>query len=469
MLKKSFVSLSFASSKKIQVLQLTSSRKSVKKHISVDLPEGLIHNLKVASEEALAKVIKEVWKKAGFKEKAVGIIIPESSTFSKILTFPKLAHQELDEAIRWQAYEYLPHQPENWILDWKIIKEEKNEIHILIVAILKEALRGYVRAAHLAGLFPLVVETPSLSLVRLAGEGEKGGLVIYGGISQAIILIFVGQSIIGSSVVGVENQDEILQTTSRMLKHYKDVSVERIVIGGPKISKEVATNLQTTLGKQVSWIKSVVGGIEANAFQEYIIPISLQLKDPAEPADETTVNLLPPELVKKYEREKLQHQIWILSLFVTLVVWISFFTTFGVYLFLGQQITSIKKEDVLDKIPPEKAQYITQVGEINEVADKVLVISDVSVSPQVIFNAISDAKPEEVSIVRYRINMESGSIEILGISATRQALIAFKQKLEENKGFSLVQIPISSFEQESNLEYSMVFSYLPISGIKIRR
>ena len=443
-------------------MQLNSSKKSVKKFASVDLPEGLVRNMRVVNEEALGTIIKEVWKKVGLKEKSIGIVVPESSTFTKLLKLPKLPHGELDEAVRWQVYEYLPYKPEELILDWKLIRATKEGLEILVVAIIKEVLQGYVRSAHRAGLFPLVVETPSLSLVRLAGGENRENLVLYESFGEVIILASHGASIIASSVVSIQDHDEVVKIAARMLKHYKKTDIERIVIGGPKMNQEIAKKIQTSLGKPVSWVKQFIEGLDAAQFQEYLIPISLQLKDPAEPADQTTVNLLPPTLVKKYEGEKLKQRIWSLSLFLTLGVWISFFTALGVYIFLGQQITIIKEEDVLANIPPEKAEFIAQIKDINDISKKVFSINKVSITPQVVFNLISETKPEGISISRYRVDLESGAIQLIGMSSTRQALIAFKQALEESNDLSLVQIPISTFEKESNLEFSMDFSYLPI-------
>jgi len=466
MLKKSFVSISFATPSKIQVVKLTSNKKSVQKHFSVDLPEGIIVNLKVVNEEALGKILKEVWKKVGLREKSVGIIIPESSTYTKLLTLPKLPSAELDEAVRWQAYEYLPHKKDDLILDWKIINEQNEEIKVLVVAVLKEVLGGYVRSAHFADLFPLVVETPSLSLVRFSDEKELGSLFIHESDGIAIIIISQGQSIAGSSSLKGDNQEEILKVAYQMIKHYKEVPVERVVVGGSNITSELVDKLKQTLGIEPVFIKQAVTGVDASLFQEYMIPISLQLKDPEEPADETTVNLLPLELVKKYEREKIKHQIWSLSLFVSLSVWISFFTTLGVYLFIGMQIKSIRQEDVLKQIPPEKAEYISQVEEINKISTKVLSVTFSQVYPETIINAISEARPIGVNILRYRISLETGAIELIGNSQTRELLIDFKDNLEENIDFSLVHIPISSFEKESNLDYVADFSYLPIAGVK---
>ena len=466
MLKKSFVSISFATPLKIQVVQLSSSKKSVQKRISLDLPEGLIVDMKVVNEEALAKILKEIWKKVGLREKSVGIIIPESSTYTKLLTLPMLPISELDEAVRWQAYEYLPHNKDDLILDWKIVKEEEGELKVLVVAVLKEVLGGYVRSAHLAGLFPLVVETPALSLVRFSESKETGFLFIYESEGSAIIIISQGQGIVGSSSLILNNQDEVIKVAAQMVKHYKEVVVEEILVGGASINSAVAESLKKSLGKEVLFIKPPVGGVDANAFQEYMIPISLLLKDPTEPADETTVNLLPLELVKKYESEKVKHQIWSLTLFVSLIVWISFFTALGVYLFLGMQLASISQEEVLRQIPPEKAEYISQVEEINKISTKVLSVTSARVYPETIINAISKARPPGVNILRYRINMETGSIELIGNSQTRELLIEFKDSLEENIDFTLVHIPISSFEKESDLEYVANFSYLPIAGVR---
>jgi len=466
MLKKSFVSISFATPLKIQVVQLSSSKKSVQKRISLDLPEGLIVDMKVVNEEALAKILKEIWKKVGLREKSVGIIIPESSTYTKLLTLPMLPISELDEAVRWQAYEYLPHNKDDLILDWKIVKEEEGELKVLVVAVLKEVLGGYVRSAHLAGLFPLVVETPALSLVRFSESKETGFLFIHESEGSAIIIISQGQGIVGSSSLILNNQDEVIKVAAQMVKHYKEVVVEEILVGGASINSAVAESLKKSLGKEVLFIKPPVGGVDANAFQEYMIPISLLLKDPTEPADETTVNLLPLELVKKYESEKVKHQIWSLTLFVSLIVWISFFTALGVYLFLGMQLASISQEEVLRQIPPEKAEYISQVEEINKISTKVLSVTSARVYPETIINAISKARPPGVNILRYRINMETGSIELIGNSQTRELLIEFKDSLEENIDFTLVHIPISSFEKESDLEYVANFSYLPIAGVR---
>jgi hypothetical protein len=148
------------------------------------------------------------------------------------------------------------------------------------------------------------------------------------------------------------------------------------------------------------------------------------------------------------------------------VVWISFFSSLGVYFFLSQQIDSITKTSVIQRIPPEKAKLIDQIREINEIAQKVEYIAGVSISPEAILNEIYLAKPSGVDISEYSLDLQGGNIQLKGTSVTRGELLEFKQTIEESDNYSLVTIPISSFEKERDLTFQMSFRYLPLISNK---
>src|SRR3990170_5345127 len=243
MTKKSFVSLSFCSQKKLQVLQLDAKKKKVLKATTIEIPVGLIENFRVVDEVALAKILKGTWKKIGLKEKSVAIVVPELSTFTKILSLPKLEFSELDEAVRWQIVDFLPRKAKEIVVDWKIIEETDAGTQALVVSIAKDILQGYVRSAGLAGLFPLAVETPSLSIARIAGSQDKGRLIFYENFGLVHLMIAQGEKIIGSSVVDASEAEEVVRVSQRMLRHYTEVSVDEIVIGGPQINKNLINNL----------------------------------------------------------------------------------------------------------------------------------------------------------------------------------------------------------------------------------
>jgi hypothetical protein len=467
MFKESFVSLSF-SSDKLQVLRLNSAKTKVVKLASIGLPKGQIENFRVQDKIALAQTLKNVWAKLGLKEKAVVIVVPEFSTFTQLLLLPKLDYDELDEAVRWQAQDFLPAKPEDMVMDWKIVKKQDGGFQILAVAMDKEILKGYVDSAVLAGLFPLAVETPSLSLVRISNQAPTGKLILYNNFGEGILIIAQGEKIFGSSVVPFDNHDEVVRTAGKIVGHYKGVKVEKILIGGPGVGKELLARLEKELGRKVEWIKPSLQGLSEKDIQEYLIPISLQRKELAAPSDENTVNLLPVELVKRYENAKLKHQAWSLTLLVTLIVWFSFLSTLGFFLFMAQEIKSMKAASVTQRISPEKAEIINRIGEINTISDKVIKIVSASVPPQVVFNAVSRAKPVGVTLLGYKVDLERGKILLSGISSDRQTLIDFKQNLEEIDDFSLVQIPLSSLESVRDLNFTLAFTYLPAVSKKTK-
>jgi hypothetical protein len=303
--KKSFISICFYSSK-LQVLQLDNKKNGVEKFASINLPKGLISNYKVRDKASLAKIVGGVWKQLGLPDKSVGLVVPEFSTFTKSVSLPKLEVKELDEAVRWQAHEFLP-SSRDIVMDWKIYKKADKVYHIMVVAISEDVLSGYVDAVSLAGLYPLVVETPSLSLVRISDGNPTGKLAIYANYGEAILAISYGEEIIGSSVIASINQDEILRTAFQMLSHYREIEVKRIEVGGPEISKKLFSDLQTKLGRKVGWIKPGIVGMSSQQVQDFLIPISLQMKDPAEPANETTINLLPPKWAKQYQSKRFKN------------------------------------------------------------------------------------------------------------------------------------------------------------------
>lgn len=467
MANKSFVSLSF-STNKLQILQLHHSKKKVGKFATIDLPNGLILNHKVQDKRALAVILKNVWKKLKIKEKSVGIVVPEFSTFIKLLTLPKLASSELDEAVAWQAHDFLPSKMETMSMDWKIVKRFGESYHILLMAMEREVLAGYVDATGLAGLFPLVVEPPSLSLVRVSGNNDSVKLIIYEYFDELILVIAEGSKVLGSSVVASNDRDEVVKTASIITEHYisnnsafsDKTQLDKILVGGIGLDQNLIGRLQDSLQKPVHRLDLKVEGLSQEDFQKYLIPISLQFKEPTDPSDENTINLLPKSVVEKYENKRLSLRIWSLLMVTTFVVWSSFLSVMGSYVFLLQQI-NIYKPQVATRLSTisKTKDAREQIKKINAVAEKTVKVSAVFKSPNVIFNFIQEARPGGITILKYDMDLDVGEISLLGKAATRGDLIDFKQTLEKNDEFSHIVIPISSFEVESDLDFRMSLLY----------
>ena len=465
MLKKSFISI-FFTSKKLQVMKLNSQKNTVETFAAFDIPDKLIIDCKIQDKTMMVNLLADIWNKLGLEEKSVGIILPEFSTFSKSIQLPKLSIKELDEAARWKFRDFWPSEGNKMIMDWKIVKETKDNYEILIVSITKDILMGFVDAAGNAGLFPLVVETPSLSLVRISDGNSSGKLVIYINFNEVILTLAKGKEILGSSVLGSLDPNNIVWTAQQMLKHYKTVQIKRIEIGGLQISQELIDNLSQTLKLPINWIQKDIIGLSVQQVQEYLIPLSLQFKDPAEPINETTINLLPLKWVNHYQGKKLKLQIWGLMLGCSITIWLCLLSVLGVFFFLDSQVKKYQQIDASQNLvlPSDVNE---QIQNANQTAAKVLKITDIAKSPQEVISWISKAKVFGIKIDEYDLDFDTGKGLVRGIAENRQALIDFKQNFEENENLTKAAIPIQILEKEKNLEFEVVFNFLPSSSKRI--
>jgi Tfp pilus assembly PilM family ATPase len=232
MFKKSFVSIFFLP-RKILAVQLSANKKRVIKKGEIDLPEGVIVNYKIADPKECAAHLKKIWSKFGFKEKTVGLVIPEFSTFTKLLGLPKLSVLELDEAIRWQVQEFLPGALEEMITDWQIVDRRKDGFDVLLVAVPKEVMEGYLTVCEIVGLFPQAIEIPSLALLRATNDSvEKGRLIVYRDFAETTIVLAAGNKIYASMVIHSTDDAEITNRSLKAIERFDQVKVEQLYLGG---------------------------------------------------------------------------------------------------------------------------------------------------------------------------------------------------------------------------------------------
>jgi Tfp pilus assembly protein PilN len=456
MLKKNFVSLVF-STDKLQVLKLNSNKKRVEKYLTVDIPEGLIVNHKVQDVDVLAKLINQVWKKAGVKEKTVGLVVPEFSTFIKTLNMPLLNVEELDEAISWQAHDYLPKSPDSMTMDWRIARKGEDEVQVLLIAMEKKLLEGYVEAVGKAGLFPQLVETPSLSLVRASDINLPNKLIIYAYFDEVIVTIADKERIIVSSVVASKDPNEIISTINRILGHYKNIKIENVLIGGFGIDQVLIDALSKGLKKDVNVLSIKVGGLSDEDVQNYLIPLSLQFKPPSEPADENTINLLPKNIISEYKSKHDKLRLWTLMMVLTFVVWSSFIATLGVYLYFMQQISLYEEKTSANmNVITQTKDARRTISEINKASGSVLKIKELSLDPQAILNSVNSVRNSGILITKYKMELDRYEIELEGLASKRSDLIDFKGELERLEMIDKATLPISSFEVEKNLNFNIM-------------
>lgn len=209
-----------------------------------------------SSDKALADITKSLIEVGGFKKKPIAISVPVYSMFSTVIEMPIMSSKEIDSAIPFEAKKHIPVPIQDVVLDWSIIgkttdKEENQLNQILLVAVLKEAIRKYDRVVQVAGLTIGSLEAETFSLARSLIGNDK----------TPIMIIDVGSKASNISIV----DNGIMQLTRNLAVNGQSIS--------QKIAKELNISIEEAEQKKKdknSWpeIKNIVNQVFEEIIQE---------------------------------------------------------------------------------------------------------------------------------------------------------------------------------------------------------
>ena len=147
---------------------------------SAPLPAGLAQSDSPVDQQKIAEMIKQLVKDANISTKNTVVGIPSAQAFATVITIPKLAHQELEKAIRLQADQYIPMSIDQVKLDWSVVGQGKNdnEMEVLLVAAPNSVVNKYLNIVENAGLELESLEINAIALTRSLMPKNTAAIVI---------------------------------------------------------------------------------------------------------------------------------------------------------------------------------------------------------------------------------------------------------------------------------------------------
>ncbi len=137
---------------------------------SASTPLGSIGSENEQQKKTLADNIKNLLESADITTKKVVAALPESSIFTRLAIFPDLPEQDLEDAIHWEAKQYIPLPLENVNLEWLKVGDRQEggvkKLEVLLVAAPKTLVNSYMELANLAGLELIALETETVATTR---------------------------------------------------------------------------------------------------------------------------------------------------------------------------------------------------------------------------------------------------------------------------------------------------------------
>lgn len=443
----------FFSNYYIQIARYDKSKKNLIKVKTVALEEGTIVRGEIKNSDNLKKITIEILREEKDLKKVV-LVIPECNVSSKSLSLPISLEKEIDEAVSFEAEQFLPYPLSLMVLDYKQLTNGKDN-HVLFFAVKKEILDKYIDIFEDLDIEIKAIETPALSMARLVEKETKVLLLIYVDKVEAVLTITRGNEVVATSVLNRSNNfDQVLiNTVLRMINFYSEFKIEEIRMGGMGLSEEMMKNLAKF--KVPVKIFESIENVSSEVFNNYMLPISAAIADIELPESKKTINLLPSEYVKKY-RAKKQNKFWskVLAWWLVFIILLLGVAGGGYYWFSIQKSKLAKIEN---SVPQTKKEIITEVNKVNKYAKLVVNLDKLDFFPLKTFKEVTKLSENKgVLVLKVEFSAQDYKMVISGLADSREELLGYKKSLEELKTMvSSVTLPVSSFNEEKNIPFQL--------------
>ncbi|MCK4454298.1 type IV pilus assembly protein PilM [Candidatus Parcubacteria bacterium] len=187
---------------------------------------GIIRKGIIRNEPGLVKLIRKTMssvKGEKIKTNYVIVSLPEEKAFLQIIKMPKMEKEEIESAIRFEAENYIPVPLHKVYLDFQIIpplSSKQSYLEVLIAAMPKEIVDGYVSCFKKAGLQIKALEVDSISIARALikqGKSSEPILLIDLGATRTGFIIFKNNSLRFTSSIPISGQ-KFTEAVSRALE-----------------------------------------------------------------------------------------------------------------------------------------------------------------------------------------------------------------------------------------------------------
>ncbi|MBS4030500.1 MAG: type IV pilus assembly protein PilM [Clostridiales bacterium] len=223
----------------------------------VEIPESAVSDGAVLDVETVSQALKQLWSGAGLGSKNVVLGTFNQSVLMRLINFPKVPKDKLEQALRLQAGEFFPIPLSQMVLDFAVVGEIDGEdgpqYEVLLVAAKKAQLEQSLKAILDSKLKPRIVDATPLALLRTLPEDKLVGTTV-------IVALSNGLSSLLLSLDGVPRFARVMPVA---LKQYLSRLGASLMVGS---EDAVAATKETGSGDEIfrRWGLSVAAEIRAS-------------------------------------------------------------------------------------------------------------------------------------------------------------------------------------------------------------
>ena len=152
---------------KIAEIEHGKSGRTLKNLGIVNISPEFLEDGAIKDTQAVADLIKKLFKKHRVKEKRVAISVGGYSIIVKRINVQTMTEEELLETIHYEAEQYIPFDINDVNLDFQILGENqnnKNQMSVLLVAAKKDLIEDYINLVETAGRQANIIDVDAFAL-----------------------------------------------------------------------------------------------------------------------------------------------------------------------------------------------------------------------------------------------------------------------------------------------------------------
>lgn len=152
----------------------------------------------------ISRAIQSILKEAKIKTKAAVLSIPDFSTFFTSFELPYMEEEELAQAVRFAAPQYIPLPMAEITLDWRLIEgtpggDRRSNLKILLITIPNRIVREYQEIAKVAGLKLYALEAEVLGVTRALVKAHEKTICLLDIGSQSTTVSIIDKGVLKKS------------------------------------------------------------------------------------------------------------------------------------------------------------------------------------------------------------------------------------------------------------------------------
>jgi type IV pilus assembly protein PilM len=129
-----------------------------------NLPPEMIVDGQIMELNTVSETIQSVFRDQHISADRVVAGVSGHSVILKNIVVPPMSREELEESIDWHVEEHIPYDLSDVSLDFHVMEETDDAIHVLIAACKRERIDNLKQAIQLAGKQPVIVDVDTFAL-----------------------------------------------------------------------------------------------------------------------------------------------------------------------------------------------------------------------------------------------------------------------------------------------------------------